>query len=133
MLLVNHALARGIFVIFVVSRGSSSKALVLLVRMQIHHFRHFRQKPPFFWRDKSTVYQKHRFRDPENGTNGVKFAVLRRFSLTFADSRSFLGIIAFGRRRFSQKTSGNRSFSQGWMGHGIAAQRHFQILGQFLL
>ena len=50
MLLVNHALVRGtsaIFVIFVVSRGSSSKALVLLVRMQIRHFRHFRQKPPF--------------------------------------------------------------------------------------
>ena len=50
VLLVNHALARGtpvIFVIFVVSRGSSSKALVLLVRMQIRHFRHFRQNPPF--------------------------------------------------------------------------------------
>ena len=50
VLLVNHALARGtptIFVIFVVSRGSSSKALVLLVRMQIRHFHHFRQKPPF--------------------------------------------------------------------------------------
>ena len=50
VLLVNHALARGtpaIFVIFVVSRGWSSKALVLLVRMQIRHFRHFRQKPPF--------------------------------------------------------------------------------------
>ena len=49
VLLVNHALARGtpaIFVIFVVSRGSSSKALVLLVRMQIRHLRHFRQKPP---------------------------------------------------------------------------------------
>ena len=51
VLLVNHALARGtpaIFVIFFVSRGSSSKALVLLVRMQIRHFRHFRQKPFFF-------------------------------------------------------------------------------------
>ena len=50
VLFVNHALARGtpaIFVIFVVSRGSSSKALVLLVIMQIRHFRHFRQKPPF--------------------------------------------------------------------------------------
>ena len=50
MLLVNHALARGtpaIFVIFVVSWGLSSKTLVLLVRMQIRHFRHFRQKPPF--------------------------------------------------------------------------------------
>ena len=47
LLLVNHALARGtpaIFVIFVGSRGSSSKALVLLVRMQI---RQFRQKKPF--------------------------------------------------------------------------------------
>ena len=50
VLLVNHALALGtpaIFVIFVVSRGSSSKALVLLVRTQIRHFRRFRQKPPF--------------------------------------------------------------------------------------
>ena len=47
VLLVNHALARGTPAIFVVSRGSSSKALVLLVRMQIRHFRHFRQKPPF--------------------------------------------------------------------------------------
>ena len=50
VLLANHALARGtpaIFVIFVVSQGSSSKALVLLVRMQIRHFRHFRQKPLF--------------------------------------------------------------------------------------
>ena len=68
VLLVNHALARGtpaIFVIFVVSRGSSSKALVLLVRMQIRHFRHFRQTTPFFWRGTSTVYQKHRFRDPD--------------------------------------------------------------------
>ena len=62
VLLVNHALARGIFVIFVVSRGSSSKALVLLVRMQIRHFRHFRQKPPFSGADRSTVYQKHPFR-----------------------------------------------------------------------
>ena len=48
VLLVNHAFARGtptIFVIFVVSRGLSSKAFVLLVRMQIRHFRRFRQKP----------------------------------------------------------------------------------------
>ena len=48
MPLVNHAFARvppAIFVIFVVfSRGLSSKALVLLVRMQIRHFRRFRQK-----------------------------------------------------------------------------------------
>ena len=50
VLLVNHALARGppaFFIIFVIARGSSNKALVLLVRMQIRHFRHFRQKPPF--------------------------------------------------------------------------------------
>ena len=43
--LVNHAFARGtpaIVVIFVVSRGLSSKALVLLVRTQIRHFRRFR-------------------------------------------------------------------------------------------
>ena len=38
---------RHLFVILVVSRGSSSKALVLVVRMQIRHFRHFRQNPPF--------------------------------------------------------------------------------------
>ena len=56
---------RDIFVIFVVSRGLSSKALVLLVRTQIRHFRRFRQNPLFFWRDKGTVYQKHRFLDPE--------------------------------------------------------------------
>ena len=50
VLLVNHAFARGtpaIFVIFVVSRGLSSKTFVLLVRMQVRHFRCFRQKPPF--------------------------------------------------------------------------------------
>ena len=41
MLLVNHASARGtpaIFVIFVISQGLSSKALVLLTRMQIRVF-----------------------------------------------------------------------------------------------
>ena len=56
VLLVNHALARGtpaIFVIFVVSRGLSSKALVLLVRMQIRHFAIFVKKPFFL------VGQKH--------------------------------------------------------------------------
>ena len=45
--LVSHAFARGTpatFVIFVASRGLSSKALVLLVRTQIRHFRRFRQK-----------------------------------------------------------------------------------------
>ena len=49
--LVSHAFARGtpaIFVIFVVSRGLSSKALDLLVRTQIRHFRRFRPKPPLF-------------------------------------------------------------------------------------
>ena len=49
VLWVNHALARGtpaIFVIFVVSRGSSSKALVLLVRMQIRHFSPLSSKTP---------------------------------------------------------------------------------------
>ena len=49
--LVNHAFARGtpaIFVVFVVSRGLSSKALVLLARTQIRHFRRFRQNPPRF-------------------------------------------------------------------------------------
>ena len=51
-------------------------------------------------------------RDKLSGTNGVKFTVSRRFSLIFADFRFFLGIIAFGRRRFSLKTAGNRRFSQ---------------------
>ena len=46
--LVNHAFARGTPAIFVVSRGLSSKTLVLLVRTQICHFRRFRQKPPCF-------------------------------------------------------------------------------------
>ena len=64
MLLVNHALARGTPAIFVVSRGSSSKALVLLVRMQIRHFRHFRHfRPLFLAGQKHAVYQKRRFRD----------------------------------------------------------------------
>ena len=67
VLLVNHALARGtpaIFVIFFVSRGSSGKALALLVRMQI---RHFRQKTPFFFGGtkarftKSTVFRTPNF------------------------------------------------------------------------
>ena len=48
VLLVNHAFARGTPAIFVVSRGLSSKAFVVLVRMQIRHFRRFRQKPPRF-------------------------------------------------------------------------------------
>ena len=51
MLLVNHACARGtpaIFVIFVVSRGLSRKALVLLIGTPMCHFRRFRQKPPCF-------------------------------------------------------------------------------------
>ena len=37
-----------IFVIFVVSRGLSSKTLVLLVRTQIRHFRRFSSKSPSF-------------------------------------------------------------------------------------
>ena len=51
VLLVNHAFARGtpaIFVIFVDSWGLSSKALVLVVKMQIRHFRRLRQNPPLF-------------------------------------------------------------------------------------
>ena len=46
VLLVNRA-TPAIFVIFVVSQGLSSKTLVLLVRMQIRHFRRFRQNPLF--------------------------------------------------------------------------------------
>ena len=37
------------------------KALVLLVRLQIRHFRLFRQNPLILAGDKGTVYQKHRF------------------------------------------------------------------------
>ena len=52
VLLVNHAFARGtpaIFVIFVVSRGLSSKALVLLFKMQLCHFLAvFVKNPPLF-------------------------------------------------------------------------------------
>ena len=69
MLLVNHALARGtpaIFVIFVVSRGSSSKTLVLLVRMQIRHFRHFRQKPPFSGGTKARFIKSTVFGTPKS-------------------------------------------------------------------
>ena len=51
-------------------------------------------------------------RDKLKGTNGAKFAVVRRFSLIFADFLLFLGITAFRKRRFSQKTAGNRRFSQ---------------------
>ena len=67
VLLGNHARARGtpaIFVIFAVSRGSSSKALVLLVRMQIRHFRHFRQKPPFSGRTKARFTKSTVFGTP---------------------------------------------------------------------
>ena len=68
--LVNHALARvtpAIFVIFVVSRGSSSKALVLPVRMQIRHFRRFRQEPPRFGGTKARFTKGTAFGTPTNG------------------------------------------------------------------
>ena len=45
--------------------GLSSKALVLLVRTQICHFRRFRQNLLFLAGDKSTVYQTYRLWDPE--------------------------------------------------------------------
>ena len=41
--------------------------------MQIRHFRHFRQNPFFSWRDKSTVYQKHRFRNPDYDVQKHRF------------------------------------------------------------
>ena len=44
-------------------------------------------------------------RDKLKGTNGAKFVVFRRFSL-------FLGIAAFRKRRFLQKTAGKRRFAQ---------------------
>ena len=65
--LVNHASARGtpaIFVIFVVPRGLSSKALVLLVRTQIRRFRRFPSKTPLFWRGKGTALPKAPFLGP---------------------------------------------------------------------
>ena len=72
------------FVIFVVSRGSSSKALVLLVRMQIRHFRHFRQTPPFSGRTKAWFTK--RGRGPGGGGpgggpggGGRKFRNFRKF------------------------------------------------------
>ena len=79
VLLVNHALARGtpaIFVIFVVSRGSSSKALALLVRMQIRHFRHFRQKPPFSGGTKARFTKSTVFGTPKENV-GMSFAIRR--------------------------------------------------------
>ena len=68
MPLVNHAFAGGTpvsFVIFVVSRCLSSKALVLQVRPQIRHFRRFRQKPNLFGGTKARFTKKRRFLDPE--------------------------------------------------------------------
>ena len=51
-----------IFVIVVLSRGLSSKALVLLVRTQIRHFRPLSSNKPLFWQgDKGTVCQRYRF------------------------------------------------------------------------
>ena len=76
VLLVNHAFARGtpaIFVIFVVSRGLRSKALVSLVRTQICHFRLFPQKPPFL------AGQKHGL--PKAPLLGPRFCANRLFFL----------------------------------------------------
>ena len=88
VLFVNHALARGtpaIFVIFVVSRGSSSKALVLLVRMQIRHFRHFR---PLFLAGQKHGLPKAPFSGPRQNLVVCEFyaealfcALLRSFAL----------------------------------------------------
>ena len=85
VLLVNHALARGtpaIFVIFVVSRGSSSKALVLLVRMQIRHFRHFRQKPPFSGGTKARFTKSTVFGTPRNEFSETVTVTLKQISPT---------------------------------------------------
>ena len=45
--------------------GSEQERPCLLVRTQIPHFRRFRQNSLFLAGDKGTVYQKHRFLDPE--------------------------------------------------------------------
>ena len=69
MPLVNHAFARAtpaIFVIFVVSRGPSAKALVLLVRTRIRHFRRFRQKPPRFGGTKARFTKNAVFGTPNH-------------------------------------------------------------------
>ena len=66
--LVKHAFARvtpAIFVIFVDSRGLSSKAPVLMVRTQIHHFRRFHRKPPLFGGGQRHGLPKAPFWDPE--------------------------------------------------------------------
>ena len=95
VLLVNHALARGtpaILVIFVVSRGSSSKALVLLVRMQIRHFRHFRQKPPFSGGTKAWFTNNTIFGTPNLLWNNC-FSKITNFTCVIPrKSRSFLEI-----------------------------------------
>ena len=49
-------------------------------------------------------------REKLKGTNGAKFTVFCSFSLNFADLRFSRGIPASRKRRFSQKTAGNRRF-----------------------
>ena len=51
-------------------------------------------------------------RDKLKGTNGARFAAFRRFSLILADFHFSWGSTALGNCRFSQKTAGNRRFSQ---------------------
>ena len=69
-LFLNHAFAwvtPAIFVIFVVFGSTvwGAKPLSSLGRMQIRHFRRFRQNGPFLAGDKNTVYQKHGLCHPE--------------------------------------------------------------------
>ena len=50
-----------------------AKPLFSAGRMQIRHFRRFRQNGPFLAGDKSTVHQKHGLRDPEKNSHDVQF------------------------------------------------------------
>ena len=51
-------------------------------------------------------------RDKLQGTSGAKFAVFRTFSLIFVDFRFSWKLQHCGSAEFSQKTAGNRRFSQ---------------------
>ena len=69
MPLVNHAFARmtpAIFVIFVVLTGSEQESPCFTGQNANSSFSAFLSKPLFLAGDKGTVYQRHRFLDPED-------------------------------------------------------------------
>ena len=97
VLLVNHALARGTPAIFVVSRVRAAKPLFYWLECRFVIFAIF-VKTPFLWWDQSTVYQKHRFRDPEK-----PFA----FASEFVRNASFAAFnLRFGGSKFASEFSG---------------------------